>query len=988
MKNSTQIVKRNYFIPLLLLFFAASFGQNGIIGTAFGALDWSTTNSFSAGAGSSRIYTATPNSTGDQYFRLVRNWSGDYSQFGPSGCVDTPWNSPGVVYGMSVCGSGAFVINFPNMTDNYVIKTPNGDASMDLLYFRIQGAISNVSTVVQSPLATNVPLCSETTVTATLDAALSTGQAVYLRYTNDAWSSSTVVAMTGSGTTYTAAIPSLVNSAGANVSYYVFTSGDTGVALDGSNADFYTINLNSNGGSNYGYTVSAAGTTSIPDANFEQALIDLGLDCSLDGQVFTSNISGVTYLDVSNYNIADLTGIEGFTSLYELTCESNLLTSLDVSALPTLRNLSMLGNQLVNASDLKAHPNLAYLDCDDNLFTSIDVSTLTNLTDLYCSGNQLTSLDVRGLSNLQYFECTNNPSLSCILVDDVATANTATTTIAEQNYPSQPYYYAKDATAKYSYCDCDSTTTWTSASGGSWSNGIPTTGTYAAIIAFDYSEAANINACSLTVNTNANVTIPSGYNVTLNAPLIVETGSSFTLSNNSNLVQTNKNSVNSGAIKVNRNSNPLYRLDYTMWSSPVAGQNLLAFSPLTSVIASPPSSRFYTYDSATDLYNTVVNPSVTSFSIGSGYLIRMPNTDPTAGYDAGTATLSYPGLFTGVPNNGDVTLTVASGTYNAIGNPYPSVVNANDFINGNSTDGTLYFWRKTNGASGTAYASYNLVGAVVTSDSGNGGITPKGHIQVGQGFIVNATSTELKFTNAMREATPTSIQFLKTKKAVQQDRIWLNLTNASGVFSQALIGYIDGATVGVDNGYDGKYINDSSIALTSNINGEEYTIQGRPAFDATDVVPLNFKTDAAGDYTIAIDHTDGLFAAGQEVYLVDKTTNTETNLKSGSYTFTAAAGVDNARFTLKYQKTLKVIAPVFNDDSVTVYRNNGTLFVNSGASAIQNIKVYDMLGRLIAEQKKVKANTTIISNLKATHQALIVKVTSEDNKVVNKKVVN
>jgi hypothetical protein len=201
------------------------------------------------------------------------------------------------------------------------------------------------------------------------------------------------------------------------------------------------------------------------------------------------------------------------------------------------------------------------------------------------------------------------------------------------------------------------------------------------------------------------------------------------------------------------------------------------------------------------------------------------------------------------------------------------------------------------------------------------------------------------------------------------------------------VNYADGATQGVDD-YDSKYINDSAFALTSNINNIEYTIQGRPAFDASDVVALNFKTDKAGDYSIAIDHADGVFATGQDVYLVDSKTGTETNLKDGAYNFTAAAGVDNARFSLKYQKTLKVDAPAFNDNSVKVYKNNGTLYVNSRAKAINNVKVYDIQGRIIAQQNNVKANTATISNLKATHQVLIVKVTSEDNKVISKKVVN
>jgi len=42
----------------------------------------------------------------------------------------------------------------------------------------------------------------------------------------------------------------------------------------------------------------AAQTTYVPDDNFEQRLIVLGLDDVLDNYVLTSNISGVTHLDI------------------------------------------------------------------------------------------------------------------------------------------------------------------------------------------------------------------------------------------------------------------------------------------------------------------------------------------------------------------------------------------------------------------------------------------------------------------------------------------------------------------------------------------------------------------------------------------------------------------------------------------------------------------------------------------------------------------
>jgi hypothetical protein len=407
-----------------------------------------------------------------------------------------------------------------------------------------------------------------------------------------------------------------------------------------------------------------------------------------------------------------------------------------------------------------------------------------------------------------------------------------------------------------------------------------------------------------------------------------------------------------------------------------------------------PVNRFYTYNPTSNLYANVAPTS--TFDTGKGYLIRMPKSDATTNYNEGTAPLTYNGEFTGIPNNGTLTLSgLTADKFYSVGNPYPSTISANAFIGGNSTGGTLYFWRKRNALAGSAYATYTTLGGTASGNASTE--VPNGTIQVGQGFIVKTgvAATSLAFTNAMRVANNDN-QFFKTKQ-VQKDRVWVNLTRPATktgtidipeAFSQALIGYMDGATLGVDEGIDGKYINDSKVALTSSINDEEYTIQGRPAFDPTDVVALNFKTDADSEYTIALDHFDGVFAAGQDVYLVDSKTGTETDLKAGAYTFNATSGVDNARFSLKYQKTLKVGTPDFNENSVSVYKNNGALHVNSGFVTMSNIKVFDIQGRLIAEQKNLKSTTAVFNNLRAKNQVLIVKITGENNNVVSKKILN
>ena len=93
--------------------------------------------------------------------------------------------------------------------------------------------------------------------------------------------------------------------------------------------------------------ITIAQTTSIPDANFEQKLIDNGFDSgTIDGMVLTANINTVTALDVSNSFINDLTGIEAFTALSLLACGDNNLTSLNITQNTALTMLDCSNNNL------------------------------------------------------------------------------------------------------------------------------------------------------------------------------------------------------------------------------------------------------------------------------------------------------------------------------------------------------------------------------------------------------------------------------------------------------------------------------------------------------------------------------------------------------------------------------------------------------------------------------------------------------------------
>ena len=177
-----------------------------------------------------------------------------------------------------------------------------------------------------------------------------------------------------------------------------------------------------------GFTlVGFSQTTEIPDPNFEQALIDLGYDTApIDGSVLTANISGVTYLEIDNRDIANLTGIEDFTALTTLYCFDNQLTSLDVSANSALELLNCNSNQLTSL-DVSNNAALTALYCNFNQLTSLDVNASPALEFLYCYTNQLTSVDVSlnnalteldfGKNQLTSLDVSNNTDLTTLYCD-------------------------------------------------------------------------------------------------------------------------------------------------------------------------------------------------------------------------------------------------------------------------------------------------------------------------------------------------------------------------------------------------------------------------------------------------------------------------------------------------------------------------------------------------------------------------------------------
>ena len=156
------------------------------------------------------------------------------------------------------------------------------------------------------------------------------------------------------------------------------------------------------------YYNSLCQNTFVPDANFEQALIDEGYDSGpLDGNVLTSNISGILNLDIKNRGITNLTGIEDFSALKNLDCSGNLLINIDVRPLSNLQILWCFENQIINLN-VDQNISLTALRCENNKLTSLSLSNNINLVDLACEQNKITTIDVSNSVSLNRFQCGNN----------------------------------------------------------------------------------------------------------------------------------------------------------------------------------------------------------------------------------------------------------------------------------------------------------------------------------------------------------------------------------------------------------------------------------------------------------------------------------------------------------------------------------------------------------------------------------------------------
>ncbi len=224
--NRTYTFFQAFVLLISLIFGNHLVAQNAIIGSGFTS-GWGGSCSqnsnfeyFTSSAGTSYISIQNPNAVGNNYFRMGIDWDfgGTIQQNTTTNQQDDQVNPNQEITLNSFCtSSGAMYINATSLSQTFVFKTKNAGSNPErnFIIFRIDGVLRTVNSVSRN--FSTVLSGLSPTITANLDASFNNGQGVYLRYTTDGWATSSVVSMTGSGTSYSGNIPTL--PAGTVVSY-------------------------------------------------------------------------------------------------------------------------------------------------------------------------------------------------------------------------------------------------------------------------------------------------------------------------------------------------------------------------------------------------------------------------------------------------------------------------------------------------------------------------------------------------------------------------------------------------------------------------------------------------------------------------------------------------------------------------------------------------------------------------------------------------
>lgn len=522
-------------------------------------------------------------------------------------------------------------------------------------------------------------------------------------------------------------------------------------------------------------------------------------------------------------------------------------------------------------------------------------------------------------------------------------------------------------------------TDWNTAA--NWTDGVPTSTTtvsipsgttYNPLISGSDRVAGNV-----TIVSGAILTIGDGGSLMVSGVLANEAGAAgLVINSGGSLVQ---GSTVSGTIKREIASNN----NWHFLSVPIDQAEILDgnFAPTSANFAawiatydfyqwSPTIDMWVNLKTGTSSINTTDFGDPPRFENGKGYLVAYDNTF------AGSSTKSVSGTL--ASGTVSVDLSNANGGYNLVGNPFPSSldwkassgwsrVDLDEF----TTDDIAYnvwIWNDETGN----FGAYN---STLEADIGTNGMSR--YIPPMQAFYVKAaTNGILEMSNDVR--VNSSQAWLKSNSQLS-NTFRLKVTTDQNSYSDEIqIEFGHENDLGGAEKFESMY--SEAPSLSTNKNGEQYSIDFRSNHNLQTPIPLSFNCGVDGIYTLSAQLNPNI----ETIILEDLLLDTKIDfINNPSYSFSANSNADPNRFILHF-------SPVGIDYNLTklpinVFAAKDKVEIRSDEPTNALINIYNISGQLLISSKLVNENRTTINIANYKGVAVVSVVTGSS--VINKKVI-
>jgi len=541
-------------------------------------------------------------------------------------------------------------------------------------------------------------------------------------------------------------------------------------------------------------------------------------------------------------------------------------------------------------------------------------------------------------------------------------------------------------------------------------------------------------------------------------------------------------SANSGAGKLSVfQEGSVNNFAYNYWCSPV-GNSILAsgnesfgitmLNQPTSATASTPATilSMSTYNGisnplsisqgwifkflSSSLYSQWIGVGSAS-TIGPGEGFTMKGTSGTDGSYTDAGVTNNPGSkqrydFRGRPNDGDITINVATGKRTLTGNPYPSAIDLKAFLlSATNTDGIAYFWEHdktvnshTLAAYRGGYGTYSPVGGSNVAPYGNMGVyTPavfyaydgagtqlgavgvgsnyeRRFCPIGQGFMLQGTANgTVTMSNSFRvyqkEGAANYSQFERnpngsntagdnnflpaipsvsgfdytTISTKPVPQIRFNtLMNNQAVRQTALV-FSPQASDGVDFAMDAKSPDTADMDMYFVIDNKEFVIDVVD-FEINKRIPVGFKSATPATFKITVGEILN-FDGADHVYLYDKQTDIYHDIKNSEYEISLPAGATNDRYEVTFLNAALGVSTL-EATAFDVLQNNAAhalTIANPNHIDVKEIALYDITGKVLLSKKKMGNKASFqIATSEYSDAMYIVKITTTANQEYSKKI--